>query len=285
MRILYYGFGGGLGHITRFNAFCYTLGLRPILMTALEKVASREIKTLAEDVLLLPRNLISDKLGMRLWIKKCLNSIKPDLFIIDAFPGGILGELTDLSELDNVRTEYLARILKVDVYKKRLNNGILPRFNKIWQVEEIGEEQKSWLDDLANKNNIQIINFNLNYPDSSEDFNVLLPDASWLIVHSGSEKELKELYDYANDIAMLENKFPNLVVVGQISRPDFLPKNIPYYSIYPIFNLLKKSQRVFSGAGFNMVQQMCSMREKHFVLPFERALDDQFLRVKLKQKS
>lgn len=281
MKYLYYGFGGGLGHITRFNAFCHTFSVNPILLTALPKVANNEIKTFAKEIFLLPQKYYKNKTGLRNWIIECINKIKPDKFIIDTFPGGILGELTDLKELDNIEVEYIARILKTNVYLKRIS-GNFPKFSKIWQIEDYDEKQTNWLKNLALLNNIKIEKINLIYPDSDEDKKIILPNNCWLIIHSGSVNELKELYEYANDIASLENKSPNYVVIGQCNKPDFLPTQTPYYSIYPVTNLLNKAEKVFSGAGFNIMHQMKEMKEKHVVLPFERPLDDQFLRVKQK---
>lgn len=280
MKYLYYCFGGGLGHITRFNAFCNTLSIEPILLTALKDVTEGQIKTFAQDVILLPKECYTNKNNLKKWVGDCINEVKPDKFIIDAFPCGILGELTDLYEFDNIKIEYIARILKLDEYLKRID-GTFPKFSKIWQVEDLDEKQNKWLNMLAIKNNIEIDKLKLIYPNNEKYRKISLPKNFWLIVHSGSEDEVRDLYEYARDIATLENLEPNFVVIGQITRPNFLPNNIPYYSFYPVTNLLKKADRVFSGAGFNIMHQMEEMKEKHVVLPFNRPLDDQYIRVKL----
>ena len=281
-KILYYCFGGGLGHITRFFAFCNTTGIKPVLITANNKIDKVLLNCFAKDVFVLPDNLATNKEGLRNWLYEIIKRISPDRFIVDAFPGGILGELVDFRELDDIKIEYIARILKLETYNKRLN-GRLPKISKIWQVEKFGEEQSIWLKNLANENKIGIDKLRLDYPDFNNDFSISLPQDCWLIVHSGSEQEVLELYEYASDVAMVENLSPSFVVVGQVSRPEFLPNEIPYYSVYPVTGLLKKASRVISGAGFNIIQQMALMREKHMALPFERPLDDQTLRLKLIQ--
>ena len=247
-------------------------------MTALSQTNTH---TFAQEILHFSSEQPNNKEILRNWVRKQINETKPDRLIIDSFPGGILGELTDLSELSYIKEiEYIARILKTDVYKKRIN-GNLPKFSKIWQVEKLGKEQNLFLENLAAANNISINKLKLTYPVSNADSSINLPINCWLIVHSGSDIELQELFNYAQDTAMLENISPNFVVVGQIQRPDFLAANISYYSVYPLTFLLEKASKVISGAGFNIMQQMSEMKEKHIVLPFERALDDQFLRVKL----
>ncbi len=243
------------------------------------------IETFAQETLIFPSEQPNNKILLRNWVLKQINEIKPDRLIIDAFPGGILGELTDLPELSTInQIEYIARILKTDVYQKRLN-GNLPKFTKIWQVEELGKEQNLFIENLAAANNILINILKLIYPESEADSKIKLPNNCWLIIHSGNYDELQELYNYALDTAMLENISPNMAVIGQIQRPDFLPENIPYYSAYPITSLLEKADKIISGAGFNLMQQMSQNKANHLVLPFERPLDDQFLRVKLYNQS
>ena len=250
-------------------------------MTAIPESATRKIQTFAQETLLFSTEQINNKSELRAWVCKQIEEYKPDKLIIDAFPGGILGELTGLTALEQIKNiEYIARILKMDVYQKRLE-GDLPKFSKIWKIEECGEDQNIFLKKLSQANNITINNLKLIYPTSDADSSISLPPNCWLIVHSGNLDELQNLYDYAQDIALLENTSPNFAVVGQIPKPDFLPNNIPYYSIYPVTSLLEKASKVISGAGFNIMQQMSLKKEKHIVLPFERALDDQFLRVRL----
>ena len=281
-KILYYCLGGGLGHITRFMAFCHTLTIKPILITLRNDYLPNLLSHFASEIFVLPDDFISDKAGLKDWVIDIIKQNKPTKIIIDAFPGGILGELSNCNrELDNIEIEYIARILKLDIYKKRLENQ-LPHFSKIWQVEELGNAQTLWLNNLAKTNHISINRIKLEYPDFDIDSSIPLPQNPWLIIHSGSDKELQELYEYAKDTALLENITPNFVLIGQNPKPDFLPKNLPYYKVYPVTTLLKKSYKVISGAGFNIMQQMNDLKEKHIVLPFYRALDDQHLRQKLR---
>lgn len=283
--ILYYCLGGGLGHITRFTAFCHTLAIKPILITLQNDYLSNILSRFASDFFILPEKLVSDKAGLKDWVLNIIKQTNPKKIIMDAFPGGILGELSNCRrELDNIEIEYIARILKLDTYQKRLESE-LPHINKIWQVEEFGYEQKIWLNNLAQINNIPINRLKLEYPNFNVDSNIILPQNSWLIVHSGSELELQELYEYARDTALLEKVTPNYVIIGQKTKPTFLPKDLPFYNVYPVTNLLKKASRVVSGAGFNIMEQMSQMKAKHMVLPFNRALDDQHLRLKLRSKS
>ena len=232
----------------------------------------------------MPDNIRDNKQALEKWLLEKIKIINPDKLILDAFPAGVLGELADFpNELNNIKIEYISRILKLDSYNKRVE-GELPKFSKIWQIEKLGENQSIWLDNLAILNNISIKRLNLCYPESDNDSAINLPENCWLIVHSGSDQELQELYEYAKDIALLENASPNFVVVGQLPAAKFLPQKVSYYNCYPVNNLLKKSVRVISGAGFNIMQQMSKMKDKHIVLPLNRPLDDQHLRLRLSSK-
>lgn len=284
-KIIYYGLGGGLGHLTRFTAFCHTLGIKPVLVASQKDCLKDLFKTFASEIFIVPNYLTYDKEGLKKWLFDLINRMKPDRMILDAFPAGILGELSECNScFEDIRIEYIARILKLETYQKRVLGGF-PNISKIWKVEKLGKEQEDWFNKLVLSNNLSIEDLNLCYPDFNEDLIINLPDNCWLIVHSGSEEELQELYEYAKDEALQENNHPNIVVVGQVSRPAFLSENIPYYSVYPITNLLKKATRVVSGAGFNIMKQMSKMKAKHIVLPFDRALDDQHLRLKLSRES
>lgn len=283
-KVLYYCLGGGLGHITRFTAFCNTLSIRPILITANKTVSSDYLNSFTSYVYYLPDNLKDDKQALKKWLLKKIKEINPDRLILDAFPAGVLGELADFpNELNSIKIEYISRILKLDTYNKRVE-GELPKYSRIWQVEKVGEAQSVWLNHLAKYNNIPITELTLCYPESDVDSKINTPENCWLIVHSGSDQELQELYEYAKDIALLENASPNYVVVGQLSAAKFLPENVSYYNCYPVNNILKKAARVISAAGFNIMQQMSKIKEKHFVLPFNRPLDDQHLRLRLSKQ-
>lgn len=242
-----------------------------------ESLIKGKIKTFAEKLLLLPGNFVSNKDAFKSWFCAQLEAEKPDKLIIDAFPGGILGELCGLPELKNVEVEYIGRILKVEAYKKRLK-APLPPIGRIWQIEPLSTDQEAWLKSMG----APIERLDLEYPASTEDSNIGLSENAWLILHSGSESELFQLWEYAKDAALLEEVKPVFAVVGQCDRPDFLPVSVPYYSLYPVASLLTKVAKVVSAAGFNIMKQMEGLKTQHLVLPFDRSLDDQFLRLKLR---
>jgi len=67
----------------------------------------------------------------------------------------------------------------------------------------------------------------------------------------------------------------------------FLQENYPkFIHIIEISNtleteiLIEKAEKIFSGCGFNVMQQTHFYAHKHEFIPFERRFDDQFWRTK-----
>ncbi|PKL46546.1 MAG: hypothetical protein CVV42_16075 [Candidatus Riflebacteria bacterium HGW-Riflebacteria-2] len=279
MTTLYYCMGGGLGHITRFAAFCRYFAIKPALMTNCELVRSGRIIPEAGPVLIPDEADNADIESFRIWISKMLNDYRPQTLIIDAFPGGILGELCDLPPLENTEYVYLARILDLPAYHSRLN-GPLPQFAKIYRLEKLGEKQQKWLHTL----HAPVENLVLPYPaadTADESESTRLPHNCWLIIHSGGNEELEQLWQFACQTAEIEGQKPEFAMASPGIRPEFLPTTVSHYDVYPADSLITQATRVFSAAGFNIMQQMQNYQKKHHVLPMPRALDDQFLRYRL----
>ncbi len=279
MTTAYYCMGGGLGHITRFTAFCRHFSLRPALLTNCEMIRSGRIEPEAGPVLLPDEADSVDYDSFRIWVSNAISRCQPDRLIIDAFPGGILGELCELPALKNIECIYLARILDLPAYKDRLQ-GALPEFSKIYRIERLSNEQQQWLQAL----NAPIEELTLPHPSTASNpvYKITeLPDNCWLIVHSGNADELEQLWLFARQTAEIERQTPAFAMVSPGSRPEFLPETVAHYDQYPADNLIAQCTRVFSAAGFNIMQQMQGSRKKHHVLPMPRALDDQFLRCRL----
>jgi hypothetical protein len=279
MTTAYYCMGGGLGHITRFTAFCRHFSLKPALLTNCEMVRSGQIKPLAGPIFIPDEADNINFASFRTWVSSAIECSRPKTLIIDAFPGGILGELCELPVLRQVQCIYLARILDLKAYKSRLT-AALPVFTKIYRIEQFGDEQQQWLQTL----NAPIEDLTLPYPLTNSHEKVestQLPDNCWLIIHSGANDELEQLWQFARQTAEIEGQTPNFAMASPRNRPEFLPEKIAHYSLYPADNLIAQCTRVFSAAGFNIMQQMKVCRQKHHVMPMPRALDDQFLRYRL----
>ncbi|MEW6711843.1 MAG: hypothetical protein AB1403_18620 [Candidatus Riflebacteria bacterium] len=270
--MLYYGLGGGFGHLTRFLAYCFTTRNRPALIAS-NPVA---VKHLGIDknfqVFYPPGNSISAE-ELAAWLGSLIRQQKPREMIVDAFPAGILGELSLVKEIEHIPCTYLARILKWQKYLAR-KKGRFPDFEKIFVLETLPSDQLLFLKENFN----HLIDLSLKDQPVQNSDQVILPEENfWIVIHSMVE-ESRILFEYAVETARILGKNPEILLVTPGTRPDFLPEHFHHYEIYPANHLFVKAEKVFSAAGFNICRQMAGMREKHAILPFERSLDDQFFR-------
>src|SRR5205823_8488836 len=131
--IAHYALGGGLGHLVRARAVAEVLGQeeQAVLLTA-SPFAGDERVTGGLPVERVPDRLERDPAALRGWIE----DLAPDELVIDAFPGGIVGELCGF---DAAPCRHVARRLRWGRYARRLD-GPLPRFEATFVLEPLEEE-------------------------------------------------------------------------------------------------------------------------------------------------
>lgn len=279
--ILYYAMGGGLGHLTRALAVRHTLGLN-------DKFAVMAGSHLAQSVsgdlrvIVPPGELSGDPPAMRVWLKDILAELRCTEIYLDAFPAGVLGEWCGLRPPSGVRFFHLARLLKWDEYESRLT-GPPPRFTKTYLLEDLTDGHREYLRRFSR----DVSCLALMDPPSDLAHEALRVISGlttgrrplWLIVHAGDVGEVLELVSYAKDIRELEGRDPALLLISP-ERPAGLDADVSHFSTYPAWPLFRFARRIFTAAGFNSVRQLRSFGERHWVLPFGRRLDDQFLRAR-----
>jgi hypothetical protein len=270
--LLYYCLGGGLGHITRYLAFCHTFAVQPDLITVCNSVKERKIDLENVKIHIPQENDIQSRDLFRRWLTSVIVATRPRQFIIDAFPAGILGELCDLKILEEIECVYLARHLKWNEYQKRLQ-GKPPKFSRVLLLEELCPDHQAFISNLTGANVSEISLVDDEAPQISD-----LPADYWLIVHSEAGEELEALWNFARETASIQDKKPAFVVVSPGKKPAFIPKEVLHLDVFSAHGMFAGAAKVFSGAGFNIVRQMRPYAHKHYILPFERSLDDQFFR-------
>jgi hypothetical protein len=209
------------------------------------------------------------------WFQNLLDETKPEKLYIDAFPGGILGELNRLVLPPGCECYLLARIIKWPEYLDRIPDFRL-HFRKVHILEKIDPHYQEFLQRHADE-----ISFTRLGSLPSQKAPIEIPDNAWLVIHSGPDSELQALLARVEQDMMLEKQQPEIVVIYPGRRPAFVRDEFVFAGIYPAYSLFERAARVYSAAGFNMVHQMCSWRHKHYVMPFARLIDDQFARVSL----
>ena len=223
----YYAAGSGFGHVTR---------------------ARRVIEALRIDATIVTSP--ADLPGL-------------DRLIVDAFPGGLDGELCEL----DVPMDYVARLLRWDAYRAAVPRD-LPHFETTWIVEDLTADHEAFV----HAHSKRIERLDLQVPIASRDD----VDDYWLVVHSGPEDEVRELVAYARDLDASAR-----IVVASPHAVD----GCEHVDAYPVTHLFPKAARIISAAGFNVMLETEAWRDKHSVVPFPRKFDDQFLRAARRRRS
>ena len=243
--ILYYAAGAGLGHLTRARRVLQTLGLASEAAIVSQSPDARDTRVTGG----IP---VIDEL------------VPCERLIVDAFPGGLHGEIRGA---EAARIDYVARLLRWDEYREAVP-GDLPHFHTTYVLEELPKPQEEFV--KRQSRNIEALTWpaTRNQQPATASY--------WLLVHSGPQQEVEELVAYTKDLQALENN-TSKVLVATRCHPT-LPKNFELIDLYPASTLFPHAARVISAAGFNVISEMAPWREKHSILPFPRRFDDQYRR-------
>lgn len=275
--ILFYSVGGGLGHLTRFSAFYEVSGLNePVTIVASSPfVKDNRVVAGIHRTIIPPFSASKDQQSLVEWFQKLINELSPEKVYIDAFPGGILGELNHVRFPAECKLYLLARIIKWQSYQERIPDFKL-HFNKVFILEALAAEYVSFLTKVSD----QTENLQLPMPPISVP-PITVSDNAWLVIHSGPDSELQQLLEKVEKDLEKSDEKPEVIVIYPGKRPAFVRDDFRFENLYPSFALYPSARRVYSAAGFNMVHQMRDFRYKHHVMPFPRLIDDQFARVEL----
>ncbi|MBI5570459.1 MAG: hypothetical protein HY914_10980 [Desulfomonile tiedjei] len=98
----------------------------------------------------------------------------------------------------------------------------------------------------------------------------------WLVVHSGPDKEVRELVDRARaEITALGSG----AVAAVVPRP-VNGLSCPVFNYFPAARLYDRAYRVLTGAGYNSVAEIARWKNKHTCIPFPRRYDIQEGRIR-----
>lgn len=263
-----YANGGGLGHLTRVRAYLHTRwpGREATVLTGSPFAADPRV-TGAHPVRSAPAGL--DRDGLTRWLTRALADLAPAELVVDAFPAGLSGELTDRTVPAGTRVVHLVRLLRWDAYRPLLPDRPL-RFAETCVVEPLTGDHEAYLRSVSGA----FTPVELAEPPAAPPPGV---PGGWLVVHSGPPTETAELVAYAREVAELDGVRPHLTLVTPI-RPDGLPPDVSHLDLYPAWPLFARAERIVTAAGCNVVRQLAPWRERHRVLPFPRRFDDQFAR-------
>lgn len=269
--LLYYAMGGGLGHLTRARAFLHTTGLgsEAVLFTS-SGFADDPRVTGGLRVVRVPAELDGDRAGLRALLERTIADLDASLFVVDAFPAGLLGELAEWKPPAGVALWHVARLLRWERYTADAS-PLLPRYATTWVVEELHDEHRRALEAASG----EVRPLDLVDPPSPPPGPLEQPYA--LVVHSGPDEETLELVSFARDLLRAERCSPRLVLAAPV-RPCGLPADVAWVDAFPATGLFASAAQIVGAAGFNAVRQTEPFRDKRFLLPFPRRFDDPFVR-------
>lgn len=262
--IFYYAIGGGLGHVTRGRRVLEALGLEAAFVTAGPSPGtSRHPEGRMRGVIQVPPEFSGNVEAHRVWIR----DLCTDRLIVDTFPCGIQGEL---SELD-IPMDLVARRLKWSDYRRAVPYA-LPQFDTVYCVEELEPQQ------LHELRAGRIETLSLSAPALSAAI-----EPYWLIVHSGPADEVRELIAYTEELMRVERPPERVLVATRCNV--VLPDGFEFIDTDPAAQWMPAAARIISAAGFNTMLETEPWRDKHHVVPFLRTFDDQFYRAAVRRAS
>ena len=269
--------GGGLGHLTRIRAWHHThRGGEPLLIaTVSAHAADRRITGPATVVELARPGDRPDPGFLRRRLAALLAGPDVTELVVDAFPAGLMGELDGLPVPGHVAVTHLARLLRWDVYQRRLGDRP-PRFDRVHLLEPLDPRHLAWLRArTASVEPTTVADPPPGWPAEAPPIPTPAFDASagTIVAHSGPVGEVTALLGLA-----LRHRGPVLLAAPTRSRPVPLPDRVVAVDLLPVWPLLPRARLVVTGGGWNSVRQAAG-GTRWLAVPFPRALDDQHRRL------
>ncbi|MEM9857911.1 MAG: hypothetical protein AAF843_11160 [Bacteroidota bacterium] len=268
----FYAMGGGLGHLTRVQTFIRNKKFKgPIRVLTANKSAFHFFS--AEEVLMIHANDSTTPSELAQRISDLISKITFEHWYIDTFPCGILGELGNVP-IQSTSKHLLARRMLWRNYYPLITH--IETFTSTYTFEPLESDHQHFI----KRNSKTLIKTSLDY---TSDRKIIIPKKKssasiWLIVHSTHQQELLLLIDHAMDIAMLEKKDPEFVVISDVNVLS-TEASIRVLTNENPLNWYPLADRIITAGGFNTWHQLKPWRAKHIALPFKRKFDDQFWRV------
>jgi hypothetical protein len=264
--------GGGMGHLFRTSVFIKQFAIEdyaiissnPLVYTFFAE--TKVIFVAPDDYDQSWKSFIDEKLP-RLSIHE---------LYIDSFPHGLLGEFAVWPKVD-YPVYYLARRLKWENYKHHVQKMRLG-FEVVYQLEELEDEHLDFVRNISRKIDLLTLAYPLQESVNPAAFNVPLDKPLWLVVHSFNQDELESLLQYAVAAAHQEKCEAYFLV---ISDKYIEVSNGVCIRYFPAVDWFPLATRIFTGAGFNTMQQIKPFLSKATLIPFPRQYDDQTWRARV----
>jgi len=280
---LFYTLGGGLGHLTRVLAFINTQCMDSSQCVILSSQEIAHAIFPDSPCIILPNHLKDSPKKLFEAIMEIIVFHKIRIVFMDTFPNGIIGEWSFLQN-HKFEINYIARLLNWNNYKP-LTEGHKINFQKTYIIEPLSEPHNNFI----TQHSKSVQTFTIDYPKVPEDKEIVqkllsIRKPMWLIAHSYPVDEVLQLYDYAQDLAKVQNKNYSFVIISS-SPIEGISSQVLQLNIFPAYPFFIYADRIFTGCGFNSMKQTETIKEKHSFIPFPRRFDDQFQRASIRRYS
>ena len=279
--------GGGLGHLTRAYAFLHDFGLlenATILTTSRFAKDKRVVGNV--DLIEVTEEIASNENAYKNFLRQQFQDNTIETIYIDSFPFGIRCEFLNF-DFGETKINYIARLLDWNRYSGAVRFEKTPSFETCFILEDLETAHREFIS--RNTNNVQNLSLNYPLPALSNETMIAVEEIEhknpfWLIVHSGDQSELSELVDFADEQRIIENQNVELIIITPIDYRAAV-SNCLVFDVYPASVLFPLAARIFTGCGFNVMNQTKDVRNKHQFIPFSRRYDNQYRRAGLIRNS
>jgi len=263
--LLGYAMGGGFGPVTRTRAVLAALGRDGDAAVLAAPGAER----VAGDLELIAPSWddAADPAALGRWLARTIAEREATTLLVDALPGGVMGELCGLAALDGLELLHTARLLRWAAYARRLP-GPLPHFERALVVEPPHPNHTRALAGLAD----DVAPLALRPPPAHVD---AAPTDVWLVVHTGPAREVRALARVADE----RRGGAPLHVICPLAVED-LPAGAERIDAVPAAPRYASAAGIVTAAGFTTVRELAPYRDRHVCVPFDRRLDDQHERAR-----
>ena len=269
--IAFYVQGGGLGHLTRTHALIQQLQIDPKAVLIITPSAFNHY---FKQYVFVSISWNDSPAAWSNTVIQVLTTHGISECYIDAFPLGIKGELIAVYKaFPRVSFLYACRILKWNRYLKAMPETFTPFFDKTFVLEKIYDAHLEWVHSSTTQT--EVMQLPVHFP---KEHRRLHKGPYVLVVHSGGKEDVialcrKVKFD-VGDTTLPIYVFTQVSVVFDDERFQFRMK------AYPVHQYFQYAARIYTAAGFNLMNELRPYQEKHRVFPLDRLYDDQFFRSK-----
>ncbi len=277
MRILYYGPGGGTGHIVRGYSILRELKREHELFMIASSPSVHILNNSSISVFKIP-GAYENSPDNSVIIKNIIDFINPDLLIVDTFYYGYYGELNCYLQAKSLKKIFIFRYRRDEINHPDLSCYDLVIIPEPSRYRRLPEEKHNFIRTgyivCRKPDELKPAHEALLYLRISSPGKKII-----LVMHGGYGHEGENLF-YMVSHAVSELNIEDIILRFASMEPLINPKLSPYHiNYFPVVELLKPVDIVISGGGYNTYNEISMAGKKRILTAFNRQIDDQSVRI------